>query len=51
MVRQVVFPELAISGTSTVGALFNRCSYQKTRLNSTNSLVTDVVRLPCSGTT
>jgi hypothetical protein len=46
-----MFAELAVSGTASVGALFNRCSYQKTRLNTTNSVVADVVRLPCSGTT
>ena len=51
LVRQVVFAELAPSGRASVGALFNRCSYQKTQLNTTNSVVTEIVSLPCTGTT
>ena len=50
-VRRVMFPDYALSGAASVGGQINRCSYQKTRLNSTNSAVTEVVRLPCSGTT
>ncbi|PSC67339.1 hypothetical protein C2E20_8969 [Micractinium conductrix] len=49
-IQEEVFSELAAFGTPTVAAAFNRCSYQRSRLNMTNSNVTDIVRIPCSGT-
>jgi hypothetical protein len=49
-VEGVVFAGLAAFGTATVGAAFNRCSYQRSRLNTNNSAVTSIVRLPCTGT-
>ena len=42
-----VFPEFG--SPTTVGGTFNRCSYQKTRMSTANSMVADLVRLPCSG--
>ena len=48
--RGVVLAEASPNAT-TVGSTFNQCSFGKTKLTANNSLVTDVVELPCSGTT
>lgn len=42
-----VHPELA-GGAASVGGTFNRCSYQKTRMTTATSNVTEIVRLPCA---
>ncbi len=44
-----MFQELNPGGV-TVGSTFNKCSYGKTKLTQANSLVADLVKLPCSGT-
>lgn len=50
-VEEAVFEEVSPSNI-TVGSIYNRCSYNKTRLTRDNSLVVaDPVELPCSGTT
>lgn len=49
-VRKAVFQELNPGGV-TVGSTYNKCSYGKTKLTQANSLVADVVKLPCNGTT
>lgn len=48
-VRAAVFAESNPSGT-TVGGLFDKCSYGKTKLSSATSRVLEPVTLPCSGT-
>ena len=48
-VRAAVFAESNPSGT-TVGGLFNKCSFGKTKLTSATSRVVEPVTLPCSGT-
>lgn len=35
---------------TTVGGIFNQCSYGKSRLTEANSLVAPLVKLPCTGT-
>ncbi|KAL4439954.1 hypothetical protein ABPG75_002955 [Micractinium tetrahymenae] len=47
-IKKAVFEELNPGGT-TVGSTFNRCSFGKSRLTMTNSLVADLVKLPCAG--
>ncbi|PRW60369.1 hypothetical protein C2E21_0705 [Chlorella sorokiniana] len=42
-----VHPELAGTAAS-VGGTFNRCSYQKTRMTTATSNVTEIVRLGCA---
>ena len=49
-VRKTVFAELNPTG-ATVGGSFAKCSNQRSRLTQANSLVAEVVSLPCSGTT
>ncbi|EFN55656.1 hypothetical protein CHLNCDRAFT_57838 [Chlorella variabilis] len=49
-VERVVFQE-GNSRRATVASTFNLCSYGKTRLTRKNSLVSDLVQLPCKGST
>lgn len=49
-VRRAVFQELSPRGP-TVGGTYNRCSYNTSRLDMSNSLVAPLVELPCNGTT
>lgn len=49
-VKQTMFAEANPSGI-TVGSTYNQCSYGKTRLTAANSMVADIVQLPCSGNT
>jgi hypothetical protein len=48
-IQQTVFEELS-SGDS-VGEHFNQCSFNKTKLTMDNSMVADLVTIPCSGNT
>lgn len=48
-VRQAVFADSNPSG-ATVGGLFDKCSFGKTKLTSATSRVLEPVTLPCSGT-
>jgi len=50
-VRAVVFQERAPAGATTLSSMYNGCSYNKTRLTMRNSLVADMVYLPCYNTT
>lgn len=47
--RKIAFQDVSGANPFSVGSMFNRCSYQKSRLNTLNSNVTDIVKLPCSG--
>ncbi len=49
-IKKAVFAESNPS-SPTVGSTFNQCSFGTTRLNTSNSIVTDLVTLPCNGTT
>lgn len=49
-VRRAVFVENSPNRT-TVGSIFNRCSYGKTKLTANNSRVVEPVKLPCEGVT
>ncbi|KAL4440139.1 hypothetical protein ABPG75_003140 [Micractinium tetrahymenae] len=49
-VRAAIFEEVSPDNV-TVGSTYNKCSYGKTRLTASNSLLADPVELPCSGTT
>ncbi|KAL4423979.1 hypothetical protein ABPG75_001280 [Micractinium tetrahymenae] len=48
-VKQAVFAESNPNGT-TVGSTFNKCSYGKSTMTASNSMVADTVTLPCAGT-
>ncbi|KAL4858282.1 Autolysin [Chlorella vulgaris] len=48
-VQRMVF-KAADSQAMTVDQTYNMCSYGKTKVTPQNSMVTDVVKLPCSGT-
>jgi hypothetical protein len=48
-VSRTMFAEVNPGG-ATVGSIYNKCSYGKTRLTTANSRVTDMVRLGCNGT-
>ena len=49
-VRRTVFAAAAAPGAATVGGLYAACSAGATRINPGNSLVANLVELPCSGT-
>lgn len=49
-IRAAIFQEANPRGV-TVGSTFNRCSYGKSKLTTGNSLVAEVVELPCQATT
>lgn len=49
-VQRIVFEEEAPANATTLGGTFRRCSFGRTRLNKSNSLVADTVHLPCHGT-
>ena len=48
--KSVIFAENNPGGT-TLGSQYGSCSYGKTKLTAGTSVVTDFVRLPCSGST
>jgi len=48
-VKQAVFAEASVNGSSTVGGTFTQCSHGKSPMNAQNSMVADLVELPCSG--
>jgi hypothetical protein len=47
-VKNVVFEGLS---ATTLGGLYNNCSFGKTKLTSATSAVAPVVQMPCTGTT
>ena len=48
--KSVIFAENNPDGM-TLGSQYSSCSYGKTKLTAGTSVVTDFVRLPCSGST
>ena len=49
-IKAAVFAENAPAGATTVGSIFNECSYNRTMLTAANSRIAQPVKLPCSGT-